>query len=407
MIGYHPSQAPSGARTVRMPGGSAYSGSPTPDITPDTAALRPGYKSMTSAPSPCAALGILVQCRPGFEADASAELTAAARAARLNGDADTQPNSGFVVFELTAPEAHDVIRRRLDLARLIFSRQAFQVLAVVDDLPDRDRLTPLREAIAATGERFSALLPETPDTNDGKEQSGFLRRFGPLLEDALAKDGLLRPDSPHLPRLHVFFEGPKRAWLGVSLASEGSSWPMGIPRLRMPKEAPSRSTLKLAEAFLTLLTADEQKSTLRAGLTAVDLGAAPGGWSWQLASRGIRVTAIDNGPLAPSAIATGLIEHLRADGFTWKPKKAVDWLVCDMVEQPSRIAPLIADWFATGRCRRSIFNLKLPMKRRHDEVERCRALIDARLSAAGIKYILRIKHLYHDREEVTCYLTRR
>ena len=162
----------------------------------------------------------------------------------------------------------------------------------------------------------------------------------------------------------------------------------------------SRAAFKLAEI-------DDKARLIKRGTRIIDLGAAPGGWSWQLASRGIRVTAIDNGPLAPSAIATGLIEHLRADGFTWKPKKAVDWLVCDMVEQPSRIAPLIADWFATGRCRRSIFNLKLPMKRRHDEVERCRALIDARLSAAGIKYILRIKHLYHDREEVTCYLTRR
>ena len=359
---------------------------------------------MTSAPSPCAALGILVQCRPGFEADASAELTAAARAARFTGETDTQPNSGFVIFELTAPEAHDVIRRRLDLTRLIFSRQAFQVLAVLDDLPDRDRLTPLREAIAATGERFSALLPETPDTNDGKEQSGFLRRFGPLLEDALAKDGLLRPDSPHLPRLHVFFEGPRRAWLGVSLASEGSAWPMGIPRLRMPSNAPSRSTAKLSEAFMMLLEQGERDSILRAGQRAVDLGAAPGGWTWQLVNRGLRVTAIDNGPLRDSVMATEMVEHLKADGFTWRPHRPVDWMVCDMVEQPSRIASLMAEWVATGRCRYTIFNLKLPMKRRVEAVEQCRELIRKRLASVG-PYDLRIKHLYHDREEVTAFLT--
>ena len=195
--------------------------------------------------------------------------------------------------------------------------------------------------------------------------------------------------------------------VGLSLPSEGSAWPMGIPRLRMPKDAPSRSTLKLAEAILTFLSPDEQKSSLRPGLTAVDLGAAPGGWSWQLVSRGLRVTAIDNGPIAASVLATGLIKHLRTDGLTWRPKKAVDWMVCDMVEQPSRIAPVMADWLATGRCRRSIFNLKLPMKKRHEEVERCRNLIDQRMRAAGLKYVLRIKHLYHDREEVTCYLTRR
>lgn len=360
---------------------------------------------MPSVTPPTPALGVLVQCRPGFEADAAQELQTEGR--RLASRIDAHPNSGFVYLALDAPAPHDEIRRRLDISRLIFARQAFHVLKVIDDLPERDRLTPLLQAVESFGERFSELLLETPDTNEGKEQSGFLKRFGPLLQDALHKAALLRADSPHLPRLHLFLVGSRQAWLGLSLSSESSAWPMGIPRLRMPKDAPSRSTLKLAEAILTLLTPDEQQATLRAGLQAVDLGASPGGWSWQLASRGLRVTAIDNGPLAPSALATGLITHQRADGFTWRPKKPVEWMVCDMVEQPSRIAPLMAEWIASGRCRRSIFNLKLPMKRRQEEVERCRALIDQRLRAAGIKYILRIKHLYHDREEVTCYLTRR
>ena len=351
------------------------------------------------------ALGVIVQCRPGFEADAGQELQASA--ARLAGRLQSQPQSGFVFLALDAPQPHDELRRRLDTSRLVFARQSFQVLAVIDDLPERDRLTPLVERIEGFQERFSAILLETPDTNDGKQQSGFLGRFGPLLEAALTRSGTLRVDSPHLPRLHLFFVGARQVWLGLSLPSEGSAWPMGIPRLRMPKDAPSRSTLKLAEAILTLLSPDEQKSSLRPGLAAVDLGAAPGGWSWQLVSRGLRVTAIDNGPIAASVLATGLIKHLRTDGLTWRPKKAVEWMVCDMVEQPSRIAPVMADWLATGRCRRSIFNLKLPMKKRHEEVERCRDLIDQRLRAAGIKYILRIKHLYHDREEVTCYLTRR
>ncbi len=351
------------------------------------------------------ALGLLVQCRPGFEADAGQELQASA--ARLAGRLQSQPQSGFVFLALDAPQPHDELRRRLDTSRLVFARQSFQVLAVIDDLPERDRLTPLVERIEGFQERFSAILLETPDTNEGKQQSGFLGRFGPLLEAALTRSGTLRVDSPHLPRLHLFFVGARQVWLGLSLPSEGSAWPMGIPRLRMPKDAPSRSTLKLAEAILTLLSPDEQKSSLRPGLAAVDLGAAPGGWSWQLVSRGLRVTAIDNGPIAASVLATGLIEHLRTDGLTWRPKKAVEWMVCDMVEQPSRIAPVMADWLATGRCRRSIFNLKLPMKKRHEEVERCRNLIDQRMRAAGLKYVLRIKHLYHDSEEVTCYLTRR
>ena len=148
----------------------------------------------------------------------------------------------------------------------------------------------------------------------------------------------------------------------------------------------------------------ERASTLRAGLKAVDLGAAPGGWTLQLAQRGLHVTAIDNGPLAQSVLDTGLVQHVRADGFVWRPKQRVDWMVCDMVEQPARVAELMADWVATGRCRRSIFNLKLPMKKRYLEIEKCRALIDARFHAEGQLYVLRMRHLYHDREEITAYL---
>ena len=79
-------------------------------------------------------------------------------------------------------------------------------------------------------------------------------------------------------------------------------------------------------------------------------------------------------------------------------------MVCDMVEQPSRIASLVAEWIATGRCRYAIFNLKLPMKRRVEAVEQCRELIRKRLNSVG-PFDLRIKHLYHDREEVTAFLT--
>ena len=181
---------------------------------------------------------------------------------------------------------------------------------------------------------------------------------------------------------------------------------MGIPRLRMPHSAPSRSTLKLAEALLAFL-GDRDLDVLQAGMRAVDLGAAPGGWTWQLAHRGLRVTAVDNGPMKGSVADDSLVTHLREDGLTWRPKRAVDWLVCDIVLQPIRIAELVARWIADGAARRAIFNLKLPMKKRYDEVARCGARILEITRLAGVKADLRIRQLYHDREEVTGYLSRR
>ena len=97
---------------------------------------------------------------------------------------------------------------------------------------------------------------------------------------------------------------------------------------------------------------------------------------------------------------SGLVEHLRADGFRYRPKKPVDWLVCDMVEQPRRIADLIAQWLSTGTCRRAIFNLKLPMKKRYEETQACLARVRA---VAGD---VRARQLYHDREEITVFAAR-
>ena len=174
----------------------------------------------------------------------------------------------------------------------------------------------------------------------------------------------------------------------------------------MPAEAPSRSTMKLAEAIAVFMDRSEQTRLLRQGMTAVDLGAAPGGWTWQLVKRGIRVTAVDNGPMKGVLANHPLVQYLKQDGFKYSPRKTVDWLVCDMVEKPSRVAALVGAWFVEGKCRHSIFNLKLPMKQRVAALDSALGGIRKQLDAEGINYRLIAKQLYHDRDEVTVYLTR-
>ena len=151
----------------------------------------------------------------------------------------------------------------------------------------------------------------------------------------------------------------------------------------------------------TLLTDEERAQWLKPGMSAVDLGAAPGGWSFILARRHIHVTAIDNGPLSDTVLATGLVRHLRADGFSWHPPQPVDWMACDMVEQPRRVAARMAEWFANDWCRRAIFNLKLPMKKRYAEVCANLDAFHAQCQAADVPVQTRARQLYHDREEIT------
>jgi 23S rRNA (cytidine2498-2'-O)-methyltransferase len=181
---------------------------------------------------------------------------------------------------------------------------------------------------------------------------------------------------------------------------------MGIARLRIPAQAPSRSGLKLLEALSVFIPEDELGGRMRAGRVAIDLGAAPGGWSQVLASRGLRVLAVDNGPIAKAVLDTQLVEHRREDAFRFRPEWPVDWMVCDVIAAPARIAALAAQWVARGWCRETIFNLKLPNRDRWAEVTRCETVIERALSKVEGQHVLRIKHLYHDREEVTAHLRR-
>ena len=46
------------------------------------------------------------------------------------------------------------------------------------------------------------------------------------------------------------------------------------------------------------------------------------------------------------------------------------------------------------------------MKKRYDEVQRCAHFIGETLDKRGVRCSLRLKQLYHDREEVTGYCAR-
>jgi len=348
--------------------------------------------------------GFLLYCRAGFEKECAAEIQEQAAALDVAGYSKAKPDSGFVVFTPHDPGSLKALCSRLRFDELTFARQLVFIGPLLTALPVHGRITPLLGAARALSQHYSQIFLETADTNEAKELSVFVRKFTAPFERAAKEAGLLWGKAkPSEPRLHLFFLDSTAAYVGLSKPGNSSPWLMGIPRLKFPRSAPSRSTLKLEEAFLTFL--GDKPENFRPGMSAVDLGAAPGGWTWQLVRRSIRVTAVDNGPLDQALLDSGLVEHLRADGFRYRPPKPVDWLVCDMVEQPVRIATLVARWLAEGLCRQAIFNLKLPMKKRYEEVKRCRNIIEATLDDAKIPFRLAFKQLYHDREEVTGYLT--
>ena len=249
------------------------------------------------------------------------------------------------------------------------------------------------------GERIEAAWPcvfqTVPEVVGlGRRASGVEKTFAELLRKKLPR--IARLATPDLPRgagatrgLMVFFADFGRVFAAREARLGGQR------RMADDDAAPSRSYLKVEEAYIVLGREPV------AGETVVDLGAAPGGWSYSAAKRGARVIAVDNGPLKGGAFNHPLIEHRLEDAFKFSPPTGVtyDWLFCDLVEEPHHvILNIVAPWLAHGWCRRFIINLKF------GHVDSLALL--GKISAPDSPFVkqaanLRIRHLYHDREEFT------
>ena len=117
---------------------------------------------------------------------------------------------------------------------------------------------------------------------------------------------------------------------------------------------PNRAYLKLWKAF-TRLGAWPQ-----AGERCLDLGAAPGGWSWALARLGARVIAVDKAALDPAVAALANVERRGESAFALDPAAIgpVEWWVSDVVCYPKRLLALIGRWRASGLARNMVATIE-------------------------------------------------
>lgn len=352
---------------------------------------------------------LALYCRAGFEKEVAGEITERAAELGIFGFASLTENSGYVIFECYQQDEADKLARELALSSLIFVRQMLVVGDLLQHLPEQDRISPiLRHFQALVAKPSCDIVIDTPDTNDAKSLSVFCRKFTVPLRAALKKQGFLQANNKtkNAITLHILFIGSGKCYAGYAYNHNRSEHAMGIMRLKFPNDAPSRSTLKLEEAILTFIPKTEAHKRFNEKMIGVDLGACPGGWTYQLVKRGLFVYAVDHGKMATSLHETGRIEHCPEDGFKFQvPKrKQIDWLVCDMVEQPMKVTKLIAKWLLNGWCRETIFNLKLPMKKRYQEVKLCLDFLADSLKKQGHTFHIQAKHLYHDREEITVHI---
>ena len=133
------------------------------------------------------------------------------------------------------------------------------------------------------------------------------------------------------------------------------------------------------------------------GERCVDLGAAPGGWTWALARLGADVVAVDKAAMAPEVESLDNVMVRSESAFALAPADLgpVDWLFSDVICYPQRLLGLIERWRAEGAAPNFVCTIKFQGADEHDAARAFAAIPGARLV-----------HLHHNKHELTFLLER-
>ena len=187
---------------------------------------------------------------------------------------------------------------------------------------------------------------------------------------------------------------PGEAYLGLSLAAHNlSSWAGGEIRYRKEPERISRSEFKLLEALETF------RIELPGRGRALDLGAAPGGWTRILLEHGLEVTAVDPAVLDPRLSGHSGLRHIRSRFEEVRVNGLFDVILNDMRLDARDSARLMADaarLAAPGAL--AVMTLKLPEERMAVTAEAALRILRSDWDVVGAR------QLFHNRTEITVFL---
>lgn len=232
------------------------------------------------------------------------------------------------------------------------------------------------------GRNFSIQMRKTEDFE-----------FPQDLEDELIALGHIKNDAkPDWALSLLIHEGTLYA--GASYCVDNlSNWNGGMHRFKKSEDSISRAEFKLLEA-LAVFNVDLSKAD-----SALDLGAAPGGWSKVLLERGLKVTAVDPALLSASILNHPNLTHIKDVAERLKPKSPFDIIVNDMrmdMMASSKIMLDLSPFLAFGGL--VIMTLKLPHKEWYKNTKRAFKLLEKSYTVQGAR------QLFHNRSEVTVVL---
>lgn len=187
-------------------------------------------------------------------------------------------------------------------------------------------------------------------------------------------------------------------WIGISDAGENiSDWAGGARRFKWEDHQVSRAEFKLLEALEAFHVELPVKGA------ALDLGAAPGGWTRVLRSHGLSVVAVDPAALDPRVASDPGVTHFRgtAQAYFQEPVR-FDFLANDMKMDTAQSAALMVEAASRlGPSGVAVMTLKLPEKTSEwlPRIASAKAILEKAYRVAGMR------QLFHNRNEVTVHLT--
>lgn len=188
----------------------------------------------------------------------------------------------------------------------------------------------------------------------------------------------------------------KAAYAGVSLAVYNlSDWAGGMRRFAREPGQISRAEFKLLEALELFRIALPPRGI------ALDLGAAPGGWTRILRQRQQYVTAVDPAALHPSLRQDKHVRHLRLTAETYRKQGPdhFDLIVNDMrldARDSARLMVAFAPYlYAHGS---ALMTVKLPAQAQPALIEHTFDILQHAYRIAGAR------QLFHNRSEITLHL---
>lgn len=210
---------------------------------------------------------------------------------------------------------------------------------------------------------------------------------------------LIAARLPHVSARPIAFPAPAPtaplgAWTlldpATLLASPDCTAPFPNGEARFVEDRtgpPSRAYLKLWETLCLL------RRWPLPGESCLDLGAAPGGWTWALARLGARVIAVDRAPLEPAVAALPGVSVRRESAFGLDPavwRRAhgpADWLCSDVIAYPARLLRLVRAWIDADAARNIVCTIKFQGATDHEAAEAFAAI-----PGAWLRHVAHNKH---------------